>query len=49
MDEMGSRYTFFYGPVYLIVIDKNTKCGWLTSAQLGLATTKLLANAMQTC
>jgi hypothetical protein len=25
MDEMGSRYNFFCGPVYLIVIDKNTK------------------------
>lgn len=49
MDEMGSRYNFFCGPFYPIVIGNNTKSGWPTSASPGLATTKRLENALQTC
>jgi len=46
MDEMGSRYNFFCGPFYPIVIGNNTKSGWPTSAPPGLATTKRLENAL---
>jgi len=46
MDDMGSRYNFFCGPFYPIVIGNNTKSGWPTSAPPGLATTKRLENAL---
>jgi hypothetical protein len=48
IDEMGSRYNFC-GLFYVIVIGNNTKSGWPTSATPGLATTKRLENALQTC
>ena len=44
MDEMGSRYNFFCGPFYPIVIGNNTKSGWPTGISYNQAPPERLAD-----